>query len=75
MNTAAKAPLIITSKHDLASLLNRIQPSKYSITTIPTEYKDAGKASLVKGLSTEIISRSRKSDVAVLVVEIPKVMQ
>lgn len=75
MKTTAKNPLVITSKQELTSLLNRTLPSKYSITTISTEYKDAAKVSLAKGLSAEIITRSKKSDVAVLVVEIPKVTQ
>ena len=75
MNTTAKTPLVITSKHDLASLLNRTQPSKYVITTIPTGYKDVEKVSLVKGISAEILTRGRKSDLAVLVVEMPKVRQ
>ena len=72
MNTITKPPLGITNKYDLTSLLNRSMPSKYSIATIPNGFHDTAKTAVLKSISAEIISRGKKSDVAVLVLEAPQ---
>jgi hypothetical protein len=63
---------LTTNKAALINLLHRTQPAQYNIAIISSDYKDAAKSTLLKAVASEAIERSKRFDVAVLIIELPK---